>query len=87
MKPRVDEYKMAVRRNDVTDEKEKPDAEQEEIAPIDRVEERVEAEMKVIEGRAKESVGQGMQNRELEREGRELQEEGEQELQEQSEQP
>lgn len=71
----------------MTDDKDNLEAQQEEIAPIDLVEERVEAEMKVIEGRAKESVGQGMQNEELEREGRELKEEGEQELEEQSEQP
>jgi uncharacterized protein YjbJ (UPF0337 family) len=53
-----------------------------EPAPIDQVEERVEAEMKRIEGRAKESVGQGLQDEELEREGRKLEEEGEREKQE-----
>jgi hypothetical protein len=47
-----------------------------EQAPIDQVEERVEAEMKRIEGRAKERVGQGLQDEELEREGRELEREG-----------
>lgn len=54
-----------------------------EPAPIDQVEERVEAEMKRIEGRAKESVAQGLQDKNLEREGRQLKEEGEQELEEQ----
>lgn len=54
-----------------------------EPAPIDQVEERVEAEMKIIEGRAKESVAQGLQDPELERRGRELQEEGERELENQ----
>ena len=49
-----------------------------EPAAIDKVEERVEAEMKRAEGRAKERVGQGLDDGELEREGRELKEEGEQ---------
>ncbi|HVF28663.1 MAG TPA: hypothetical protein VM943_10510 [Pyrinomonadaceae bacterium] len=53
-----------------------------EPAPIDEVEERVEAEMKIIEGRAKESVAQGLQDPELERKGRELKKEGERELEE-----
>ena len=39
--------------------------------------------MKRIEGRAKEGVAQGLQDKELEREGQQLQEEGEQELEEQ----
>ncbi len=52
-----------------------------ETAPIDEVEGRVEAEMKRIEGRAKERVAQGLQDEELEREGRELKEEGEREKQ------
>jgi hypothetical protein len=53
-----------------------------EPAPIDQVEERVEAEMKEIEGRAKERVAQGLQDKELEQEARELKEEGKQELDE-----
>lgn len=53
-----------------------------EVAPMDQVEERVEAEMKTLEGRAKERVGQGLQDPELEREGIQLQEEGERELEE-----
>ena len=53
-----------------------------EPAPIDQVEERVEAEMKQIEGRAKERVAQGLQDKQLEREARELKDEGERELDE-----
>ncbi|HEX8635302.1 MAG TPA: hypothetical protein VF703_14235 [Pyrinomonadaceae bacterium] len=51
-----------------------------EPAAIDEVEGRVQAEMKIAEGRAKESVAQGLQDEELEREGRALQAEGEREL-------
>jgi len=54
-----------------------------ELPPIDEVEGRVEAEMKRIEGSAREAVAQGTQNPEREREGRELREEGERELDEQ----
>ena len=53
-----------------------------EPAPIDQVEERVEAEMKEIEGSAKERVAQGLQDEELEREARELKDEGRRELDE-----
>lgn len=53
-----------------------------EPAPMDQVEERVEAEMKEIEGRAKERVAQGLQNEELEQEARALQDEGRRELEE-----
>jgi hypothetical protein len=51
-----------------------------EPAAIDEVEGRVQAEMKIAEGRAKESVAQGLQDKELEREARELIQEGEREL-------
>jgi len=51
-----------------------------EPAAIDQVESRVEAEMKAIEGRAKERVAHGLQDEDLEREGERLQEEGEREL-------
>jgi hypothetical protein len=51
-----------------------------EPAAIDEVEGRVQAEMKIAEGRAKESVAQGLQDKELEREGRALIEEGERAL-------
>ncbi len=53
-----------------------------EKAPIDQVEGRVEAEMKRAEGRAKERVAQGLQDEELEREGRHLRKEGERQLEE-----
>lgn len=51
-----------------------------EDAPIDRAEERVQSEMKIAEGRAKESVAQGLQDEELERAGRRLEREGEREI-------
>lgn len=53
-----------------------------EPAPIDQVEDRVEAEMKRIEGEAKERVAQGLQDKELEREARELKDEGKREMDE-----
>ena len=56
-----------------------------EQAPVDEVEGRVEAEMKRIEGSAREAVGQGLQDERAETEGRELREEGERELEEQRE--
>ncbi len=49
-----------------------------EAAPIDQVEGRVEAEMKRLEGQAKERVAHGLQDKELEREGREMKEEAKQ---------
>jgi hypothetical protein len=52
-----------------------------EPAPMDQVEQRVEAEMKVIEGKAKEQVAHGLQDEKLEREANRLKEEGERELQ------
>jgi uncharacterized protein YjbJ (UPF0337 family) len=55
-----------------------------EPAPIDQVEERVEARMKEIEGRAKERAAQGLQDKELEREGRKLKEEGRREVKKQN---
>ena len=51
-----------------------------ELPPVDEVEGRVEAEMKRIRGSARESVGQGLQDQQVEREERELREEGEREL-------
>lgn len=54
--------------------------EMDEPAPIDQVEDRVEAEMKVIEGKAKEQVAHGMQDDELEREAQQLKQEGERKL-------
>ncbi len=49
-----------------------------EAAPIDQVEGRVEAEMKRLEGQAKERVAHGLQDKELEREGRKMKEEAKQ---------
>jgi hypothetical protein len=49
----------------------------EESAPIDQVEGRVEAEMKVLEGKAKEQVADGLQDRKLKDEAQQLKEEGE----------
>jgi hypothetical protein len=52
-----------------------------EPAPIDQVEDRVEAEMKVIEGKAKEQVAHGLQDEGLERAAQKLKKEGERGLQ------
>ena len=54
--------------------------ETDEPAPIDQVEERVEAEMKRIEGSAKEQVASGLNNEELARKGRRMKEDAEGEL-------
>ena len=51
-----------------------------EPAPMDQVEERVEAEMKVLEGQAKEQVADGLQDEKLKKEGQRLKAEGESEL-------
>ena len=51
-----------------------------EKAPIDEVEDRVEAKMKKLEGNAKRSVGEGLQNDNLAKEGDKLKNEGEAEL-------
>ena len=53
-----------------------------EPAPIDQVEERVEAEMKILEGEAKKQVADGLQDEDLAREAEHLQKEGERELEE-----
>jgi len=53
-----------------------------EPAPIDQVEERVEAEMKKLKGEAKILVADGLQDPELAREGERLMEEGEKKLNE-----
>ena len=57
-----------------------------EPAPIDQVESRVEAEMKKLEGSAKRDVAEGLQNKNLVREGERLKEEGERDLREAKEQ-
>jgi uncharacterized protein YjbJ (UPF0337 family) len=51
-----------------------------EQAPIDQVEDRVEAKMKKIEGSAKKNVAESLRNRKLAREGQRLEEEAEREL-------
>ncbi len=53
-----------------------------ELAPMDQVEERVDAEMKKLEGEAKQQVADGLQDEELFREAKRLQKEGERELEE-----
>jgi hypothetical protein len=53
-----------------------------EPAAIDQVEERVEAEMKILKGEAKELVADGLQDDRLAREGEKLKKEGERELKE-----
>lgn len=53
-----------------------------EPAPIDQVEERVEAEMKVLKAQAKEQVADGLQDEKLRKEAQRLKEEGERELEE-----
>lgn len=51
-----------------------------EPAPIDQVEDRVEAEMKKLEGQAKENVADGLQDQKLKNEAQRLKAEGEEEL-------
>ena len=53
-----------------------------EPAPIDQVEDRVEAQMKRLKGEAKKHVADGLQDAELASEGERLKEEGERELRE-----
>ena len=76
------------------DPKRDQDPEEQRVPPIavdqrdraetrqDQVEERVEAEMKVLEGQAKEQVADGLQDEKLRKEGRRLKAEGERELKE-----
>ena len=56
-----------------------------ELAPIDQVEERVEAEIKILKGEARKLVADGLQDKELANEGERLKEEGERELKEANE--
>jgi len=60
--------------------KTKQDSSKQETAPIDRIEDRVQTDIKRAEGRAKEAVGQGMQDKELEKEGKKQIEEAEEEM-------
>jgi hypothetical protein len=70
---------MSVDKNKVTTQDELP-----EDAPIDQIEDRVEAEMERIEGRAKERVAQGLQDENLEREARKQEEEADKKLKSQN---
>jgi uncharacterized protein YjbJ (UPF0337 family) len=67
----------------MNNDRDKTQTSNDDTATVDQVEDRVQAEMKRLEGSAKERAGQGMQNSELEHEGRKLKEEGESELGEQ----
>jgi uncharacterized protein YjbJ (UPF0337 family) len=58
-----------------------------EPAPIDQVEDRVEAEMKRLRGEAKKQVADGLQDEELAHEGERLVEEAERELKQKESQP
>ena len=51
-----------------------------EKAPIDEVEDRVEATMKKLQGEAKKNVADGLQDEELAEEGERLQREADREL-------
>ena len=51
-----------------------------EPAAIDQVEERVEAKMKDLEGNAKKAVGEGLQDKQIEREGDRLKKDAERRL-------
>lgn len=51
-----------------------------EPAPIDQIEERVEAEMEKLKGEAKKLVADGLQDDELAREGERLMEEADRKL-------
>jgi len=51
-----------------------------ELAPMDQVEDRVDAEMKKLEGKAKQQVADGLSDEGLAREAERLEKEGEQEL-------
>jgi uncharacterized protein YjbJ (UPF0337 family) len=51
-----------------------------EPAPIDQVEDRVEAKMKKLEGSAKQNLCDGLQNKRLAKEGKKLKEEGQRDL-------
>jgi uncharacterized protein YjbJ (UPF0337 family) len=53
-----------------------------ELAPIDQVEERVEAELKKLKGEAKKHVADGLRDDELAQEGERMVEEAERELKE-----
>jgi hypothetical protein len=66
---------MSVDKNKITTQDEL-----DEDAPIDQIEDRVEAEMELIEGRAKERVAQGLQDENLEREAKKQEQEADKKL-------
>lgn len=70
---------MSIDKNKIRTQDEEP-----EPAPIDQIEDRVEAEMELIEGRAKERVAQGLQDKELEEEAREQQKDADEKLENES---
>jgi hypothetical protein len=78
LKPQTEAKEAAIM--EINKDKVRTQDEENEPAPIDQVEERVEAEMKRLEGNAKERVAQGLQDENLEREARELKDEGERDL-------
>ena len=56
-----------------------------EPAPMDVVDERVESEMKQMEGSAKKDVAEGLHNKKLARKGERMEKEAERELKEAAE--
>ncbi|HEY6120830.1 MAG TPA: hypothetical protein VIV66_12790 [Pyrinomonadaceae bacterium] len=54
--------------------------ENDEPTPMDKADERVEAEMKRLEGKTKEQVADGLNDKELARKGRRMKEDAEGEL-------
>jgi trehalose-6-phosphate synthase len=70
---------VSIDKNKIRTQDEEP-----EPAPIDQIEDRVEAEMELIEGRAKERVAQGLQDKELEEEAREQQKDADEKLENES---
>ena len=51
-----------------------------EPAPMDQIEARVDAKMKRLEGKAKQNVGEGLDDQSLAHEGEKLRKEGDKEL-------
>jgi uncharacterized protein YjbJ (UPF0337 family) len=51
-----------------------------EPAPMDQIEARLDAKMKRLEGKAKQNVGEGLNDRTLAHEGKKMRKEGEKEL-------
>jgi uncharacterized protein YjbJ (UPF0337 family) len=54
--------------------------EMDEPAPMDQIEARVDAEMKRLEGKAKQNVGEGLNDNALAHEGKKMRKEGEKAL-------